>query len=757
MSCLKQHALSLALALRAITRSLLQGSRRDIWSGLRMILVIFVPLLIAGLLARLSGFSDDANYLVLGALFTGLAAPSGSYGRRARTMALGACLAAGAGFCGTLLGNQPLLALVMVVFWTFGAGMLTAFGRGGATLSYVATVCFVIPLADPASLEQAWFRCILLLSGALWALTVMVWDWPFRRYQPLHQALIAYYHTVRMLLHPLRLSTGRNSTEKERDKAELWGQWTRVQNVRQEAHRIRDEISNRSNATARRLDLLLKQADALFEIQTSLVVSLRTLSFQRYPPSVQEVLARGIALAEKTQACLVEALRRGKLTGKEQDLAKGLQEVTKNLAVTCAFLLEKESDILALAHLQHILHVFKRLAAICQKSLALMGNAIPDLSLDFQKGPRKGLRAVLADAWQTFAEHLTTRSRILRYALRLSIAVSLAAALSLLVRIPHSYWMPMSIVILLKPDFHTTRQRIGQRLSGTIAGGMLAGVASMVLYEQGVLLMLMALCCSLAFLARSRQYGVYSFFLTAFLVFSTDIGHPGSWTVALVRVASNLVGALLAYCAVSWLWPQWEYEELPDQMSRTVAAIRCFYQEVMNRYLVLLSDPSDLKQARQRATRECLRTTALVERLSHEPRTNQDDLARYATQLTSLQRLCESLTVLAATPLTRDMQGDPLPGLTLLVEQMEQALKECEKGMPDERLVTKLIQSEEHLLVVQDALRGVALKRHDEQTLYAPHPVQKDLLGIYTSLSIHLPSLVCHTKELIEATSARGF
>lgn len=753
MFWLKRPALSLVLALRAIMRSILH-SRRDIGSGLRMMLVIFVPLLIAGPLARRPGFADDANFLVLGALFVGLAAPSGSYGRRARTMALFACLAAGAGFGGTLLGHWPLLALVVVVFWTFGAGMLLIFGREGGTLCYVATVCLVIPLAEPANLEQAWLRGILLLSGALWALIVMVWDWPFRRFQPLRQALVAYYHTVRLLLIPLRLSMCSHETAKERDNAEFWLLRTRIQNARKEAHQIGDEISPLSNATARRLTLLLKQTDALFEVQTDLVVSLRTLTFQTYPAPMQEVLTQAVAVAEKTQTYLVKALQRGKLQSKRQDLTKELQEVAKRLAVTCAAPLEKESDILTLAHLQHIASLFKRLIGICQGSLALMENAKPDLPPDAHREPRQGLWPVLTDVWQTLATQCSTRSRILRYALRLSSAVSLATALSLLVNIPHGYWIPMSVVILLKPDFHTTHQRIAQRLSGTIVGGLLAGVLSILLYEKELLLLLMALCCFLAFLARPRRYGVYAFFLTAFLVFSTDIGHPGNWTVALVRVVSNLVGAVLAYLAVSWLWPRWEYEQLPDQMSKTISALQRFYQAVMNRYLAPSPDSLDLKQARQQVTRECLRTTTLVERLSHEPHPDQAMLAHAAMRLTAFQRLCESLTVLASTPLTLDPHDAPVPGLALLIEHLEQAFQKSEEGVLYERNATKHTRGEEYLQVVQDALRVVALRRQNEQMLHTPPPMQHDLLGRYASLSMHLPSLVRQIQELVEATCA---
>lgn len=742
LSWLKQ----LIPAFWATIRSAMQGNRRDWWYGLRMVVMILAPLPIAALLTRFPGFSDSANFLVLGALFTALVAPNGTYGMRARTMVLGACLLAFACFCGTLLGNQLLLALVVVAFWTFGAGMLTAFGRVGATLSYVATACFVIPLAEPANLEQAWLRSVILLSGAFWAMTVMLWDWPLRRYQPFCKAVVAYYHALRALLTPLRLSMSGRSVGGEHGEADFWAQWTRVQNTRKEAHQIRDERPRDSSPTARRLALFLERADALFDVQTSLAVSLRTMLFQAYPTSVQETLARGIIVVEKTLACLAEALRRGKPSDKERELAQTLHEVTERLTVAGTFSPERETDILALAHLQHLLYLFEQLTTLCQTFLAEMENAVPDLP-SVQAKPHKSLRTVLIDAWQTLAEHLTTRSRILRYALRLSITASLATAISLLLHIPHGYWMPMSVAILLKPDFHATRQRIRQRLGGTIAGGLLAGVLSIVLYEPGLLLALMALLCFLAFLARSRHYGVYAFFLTTFLVLSIDIGHLGNWTVALVRVASNLVGAILVYLAVSLLWPQWEHEQLPDQMSRTMSAIRRFFQTVMSKYLVPSPSTAPMKKARQLATRECLKATALVKRLSHEPKSNLDDVARYEALLTPLQRLCESMTALSMQN-SFSTGHETLLGLPRLLEQMEKALQEEEEALTGERQAKSTLPLEESLCAVQDALRAMAMERLDEQTPCFPDTPHQNLLGMYAPLSIHLPSLVRHTRAL---------
>src|SRR5262249_34228988 len=131
MLCCQQQISSSLASLRVATRKLLPVSRVDAWYSLRVLLTIPGPLLAIGLFPRLLGLPDNAHFLLLGAFFTMLVVPEGGYRRRARAMGFGVCLLLCACFAGTLPGNQPLLALVVTVFWTFGAGMLTIFGRDG--------------------------------------------------------------------------------------------------------------------------------------------------------------------------------------------------------------------------------------------------------------------------------------------------------------------------------------------------------------------------------------------------------------------------------------------------------------------------------------------------------------------------------------------------------------------------------------------------------------------------------------------------
>src|SRR5690606_7164658 len=98
-----------------------------------------------------------------------------------------------------------------------------------------------------------------------------------------------------------------------------------------------------------------------------------------------------------------------------------------------------------------------------------------------------------------------------RYASRVAIAallaMSLTAALShvaLLERMvpglrAHSYWIVLTILVVMKPGFALTRQRNGWRLAGTLIGCVLALVLFNVTQSVDVYLLVLVICCILGY------------------------------------------------------------------------------------------------------------------------------------------------------------------------------------------------------------------------------------------------------------------
>ena len=75
---------------------------------------------------------------------------------------------------------------------------------------------------------------------------------------------------------------------------------------------------------------------------------------------------------------------------------------------------------------------------------------------------------------EAFRNHLNLQSPIFRHALRLAVLVALGDILGAEVSWRRTYWLPMTIALVLKPEFTATFTRGLLRIAGTIVGLLLA-------------------------------------------------------------------------------------------------------------------------------------------------------------------------------------------------------------------------------------------------------------------------------------------
>lgn len=141
-----------------------------------------------------------------------------------------------------------------------------------------------------------------------------------------------------------------------------------------------------------------------------------------------------------------------------------------------------------------------------------------------------------------FADHFTWHSQILRHSLRLSATLSIATFIDVFFQIPHGHWLPLTVAIILKPDFHSSRQRAFQRIGGTMAGGILAFMITATIHNELILFPLIIVFLFLATINHSHNYGVYAFFWIPVIVFLLDLNHFGDWIVAMERISITFAG-----------------------------------------------------------------------------------------------------------------------------------------------------------------------------------------------------------------------
>ncbi len=132
---------------------------------------------------------------------------------------------------------------------------------------------------------------------------------------------------------------------------------------------------------------------------------------------------------------------------------------------------------------------------------------------------------------------------LIAHGLRAAICVAMALAAAEAFGLANSYWAPMTAMIVLKPGLSETRTRGMARLSGTVAGCVLATLFAIgVGYTQPWLVAGMGLAAGAAFSLQRAHYAVMTSAVTATVVLLLSLAHGGG---ALANAEHRLIATVL--------------------------------------------------------------------------------------------------------------------------------------------------------------------------------------------------------------------
>ncbi len=118
------------------------------------------------------------------------------------------------------------------------------------------------------------------------------------------------------------------------------------------------------------------------------------------------------------------------------------------------------------------------------------------------------------------------------YTLRLTLCTGVAAVLSEVLPLQRSYWLVLTVGIILKPDYGSVFARAVQRAIGTVVGAVVgAAILAIVPYGPWLLVPFGVLAALLPY-AKARNFGLVTTFLTPLVVLLIDLLSPSGWRLA---------------------------------------------------------------------------------------------------------------------------------------------------------------------------------------------------------------------------------
>ena len=599
--------------------------------ALRNALGVALPLAIGIALGNPSGGAMAAT----GALDVAFSDGADPYLHRGRRMLSAALFVALAVFAGRLCGHNRLLALLLEAACAFAAGLLVAAGPTPGDIGGITLVTLIVFSASPASsFGKALSSGLLALAGGVLQTIFSLALWPVHRYLPESRALALLYAELARSAEASAPATEAPATTEPILAARA----------------ALGSLDSTRSVEAERYLALFSQAE---RIRLALVALGRLhVRIAREPGAAADtaLLDRARQLAARMLHSVSAALAAGVKGDSHPECLRELHALAEQLR---APLPAGAAPQLAATRADARWHL-DALTGQLASAVELAAHISRTGTREFDRRERAqpwSLR--LAGVFAVLRANLTLDSAAFRHALRLAACVVMADALARGIGWHRAYWGPMTVAIVLKPDFTTTFSRGVLRLAGTFTGLALATALFHAFSPTAAMQALfIVVFVYLMRWAGPANYGVMVTALTALVVLlfaSTGVA-PADLIAA--RALFTVVGGAIALAAYR-VWPTWERTQAPEALARLLDAYRAYFQAVRDAYLHpgLERDPlfaPRLDQVRQAGRLARTTLEASMARLRLEPGVAAGRLATLQAILANSHRFIHAAMALEA-------------------------------------------------------------------------------------------------------------
>ncbi len=582
------------------------------WMALRNAIAVALPLSIGSLMGHALG----AVAVSTGALNVSYSDGRDPYRQRARRMLTWSILGAFAVFVGSASGKYHFAAILVTAAWAFIGGMCIAISSRAGDLGLNTLVAVIVFAARGAlSPLYAFYAASLVLGGGLLQTGLSLLFWPIRRYEPERRALASLYSAL----------------ADEIDPNPATPSLAPLNNPTQQVQDALAALDRENDAEDARLLLLFNQADRI-RMSVFLLERLRP-DFETSQPE-GAINARAVvgiddlrATTSKLVRYVADCLLSGRTTGTAPPELQRVEETGRHARKIFTDTAVGQELVSAVNSLVGQVRAVVRLAA----------NVIPEgMEAEARREAAQPGRLQVANWIGVLRANYDWRSPIFRHAVRLAVCVAIADAIGRSISWQRSYWIPMTVAVVLKPDFASTFSRGLLRLLGTFAGLALATVLYHIFPSGPFLecLLVFVFTFALRFIGPAN-YGVFSVAISGLIVFELAAAGTAPGQVVVLRALNTAAGGILALLAYT-LWPTWERRKIGDVLADMLDAAREYFHAVVECFTCADEQvESDIDRKRREFRRTRSEAAASVDRVNAEPGIGVEKLTTLRSMLAS--------------------------------------------------------------------------------------------------------------------------
>ncbi len=224
-------------------------------------------------------------------------------------------------------------------------------------------------------------------------------------------------------------------------------------------------------------------------------------------------------------------------------------------------------------------------------------------------------------------QHISLKSPMLRHALRISLAIGFGFLLGSLLDIKNSYWIVLTIIVIMRPNYGLTKERSKNRVIGTIIGASFATGIVIITQNTIVYMVLATVSLTFAFSLIQQSYKAGAAFITLNIVFVYALIDPNAFSVIQYRVLDTIIGAGISILANYIVFPSWEYKNLDNVILKVIKSNDNYLDATKNLYHSKEENTLQYKVARKEAFLAISNLNAAFQRLTQDPKSKQKESA----------------------------------------------------------------------------------------------------------------------------------
>lgn len=590
-------------------------------------LVLTVAILIPIVVFNLAGYSEFSFSIAIGALLNAPSDVPGSLKRKVNGILISIVLT----MLVTLVTiyTKPFFALLLVTLaiLSFSVSLIAVYGFRGSLISFSGLLAIVLGLTNQEfSGTEIWIHVGLVGLGGCWYLLVSLF---FYQIAPKKDEDELLKDTLNLTGDYLKLradflTKNTNREQLQKEALILQTQISEKHEVLRELLLITRKRTGRSHFDEKRLLIFIslvdilelalanawdyKKIDQLFENQQDSLTAFQDLNLVigNHLKTLADIIITKKSLPLKDE--LLQALSNANKA--IDDFVKKVKlPKARDGAIMLRNLFDyQEKQIYELSSIRRVL------ANVKNSSTVSIKRQEADQFITHQEY-----------SFSIIVENISFQSPIFRHSLRLTIAILFAYVFGYFVGIKNPYWIVLTLIVIMRPNYGLTKERTINRVIGTLVGAAIASVIIMLTQNIVVYSVLAIISLTFAFALVQQSYKIAATFVTIHVVFLYALLEPNSFEILKFRVLDTCIGAIIALASNYLLWPSWEFMNLQKVLHDVTEKNKDYLQATKNLYHTKIVTQIGYKIPRKEAFLAIGNLNAAFQRMTQDPKSKQKE------------------------------------------------------------------------------------------------------------------------------------